>query len=121
MKQKNLINIVVSTFIFGVGVDYSIFITEGLLSEARTGSRAMLGHHKAAIFFSAAILAIVTCSLLFARHPAIRSIGLATLIGMATTIMISYSLQPFLFRQLMKIPAYRKSVMKKKPYVADNR
>ena len=119
--EFNLINIVVSTFIFGVGVDYSIFITEGLLSEARTGSRAMLGHHKAAIFFSAAILAIVTCSLLFARHPSIRSIGLATLIGMATTIMISYSLQPFLFRQLMKIPAYRKSVMKKKPYVADNR
>ncbi len=119
--EFNLINIVVSTFIFGVGVDYSIFITEGLLSEARTGSREMLGHHKAAIFFSAAILAIVTCSLLFARHPAIRSIGLATLIGMATTIMISYSLQPFIFRQLMKIPAYRKSVMKKKPYVADNR
>ena len=119
--EFNLINIVVSTFIFGVGVDYSIFITEGLLSEARTGSRDMLGHHKAAIFFSAAILAIVTCSLLFAQHPAIRSIGLATLIGMASTIMISYSLQPFLFRQMMKIPAYRKSVMKKKPYVADNR
>ena len=119
--EFNLINIVVSTFIFGVGVDYSIFITEGLLSEARTGSRDMLGHHKAAIFFSAAILAIVTCSLLFAQHPAIRSIGLATLIGMASTIMISYSLQPFLFRQMMKVPAYRKSVMKKKPYVADNR
>ena len=118
--EFNLINIVISTFIFGVGVDYSIFITEGLLTEARTGSRTMLGHHKAAIFFSAAILAIVTCSLLFAQHPAIRSIGLSTLIGMASTIMISYSLQPFLFRQLMKIPAYKRSVLKKKPYVAEN-
>ena len=112
--EFNLINIIISTFIFGVGVDYSIFITEGLLSEARTGSRDMLTWHKIAIFFSAVILAIVVTSLLFAVHPAIRSIGLITLIGMASTIMISYALQPFVFRLLMKIPAYRRGVMKKK-------
>ena len=111
--QFNLINIVISTFIFGVGVDYSIFITEGLLSEARTGNRDILTWHKVAIFFSAVILIIVVTSLLFAVHPAIRSIGLCTLIGMVSTIMISYTLQPFLFWQLMKIPFYERSVMKK--------
>ena len=112
--EFNLINIVIATFIFGVGVDYSIFITEGLLSEARTGSRDILTWHKIAIFFSAVILVIVVSSLLFAVHPAIRSIGLCTLIGMASTIMISYSLQPFVFWQLMKNPAYKHSVLKKK-------
>ena len=111
--EFNLINIIISTFIFGVGVDYSIFITEGLLSEARTGSHDILTWHKVAIFFSAAILIIVTISLLFAVHPAIRSIGLITLIGMASTIMISYVLQPFAFWQLMKWPWYKRSVMKK--------
>lgn len=111
--EFNLINIIISTFIFGIGVDYSIFITEGLLSEARTGSRDVLTWHKVAIFFSAVILIIVIASLLFAVHPAIRSIGLSTLIGMVSTIMISYSLQPFLFRQLMKIPAYKRRVMSK--------
>ena len=110
--EFNLINIVISTFIFGVGVDYSIFITEGLLSQARTGNDEMLSWHKIAIFFSAVILVIVVASLLFAVHPAIRSIGLSTLIGMASTIMISYSLQPFAFRMLMKIPAYRRRVIK---------
>ena len=119
--EFNLINIVVSTFIFGVGVDYSIFITEGLLAKARTGSDAMLGYHKSAIFFSAIILLIVTCSLLFARHPSIKSIGLCTLIGMACTILFSYAIQPFLFRQLMKIAAYKRSVLKKKHYVTDNK
>ena len=114
--EFNLINIVISTFIFGVGVDYSIFITEGLLARARTGNDQMLGYHKSAIFFSAVILLIVTCSLLFAQHPSIRSIGLSTLIGMACTIIFSYSFQPFLFRQLMKLPAYKRSVLKKKPY-----
>ena len=112
--EFNLISIVISTFIFGVGVDYSIFIMEGLLAQARTGNRDMLTWHKVAIFFSAAILVIVVSSLLFAVHPAIRSIGLSTLIGMASTIMISYALQPFMFWQLMKMPWYKRSVMKKK-------
>ena len=111
--EFNLINIIISTFIFGVGVDYSIFITEGLLSEARTGDSDILTWHKVAIFFSAIILIIVVTSLLFAVHPAIRSIGLCTLIGMMSTILISYSLQPFLFRQLMKLPFYKRSVTKK--------
>ena len=112
--EFNLISIVISTFIFGVGVDYSIFIMEGLLTHARTGNRDMLSWHKVAIFFSAAILIIVVSSLLFAVHPAIRSIGLSTLIGMVSTIMISYSLQPFVFWQLMKWPWYKRSVLKKK-------
>ena len=112
--EFNLINIIISTFIFGVGVDYSIFITEGLLTQARTGSSDVLTWHKVAIFFSAVILVIVTLSLLFAVHPAIRSIGLITLIGMASTIMISYALQPFVFWQLMKWPWYKRSVLKKK-------
>mgnify|MGYP002624175789 CR=1 FL=1 len=109
--QFNLINIIISTFIFGVGVDYSIFITEGLLNYARTGRHDVLTWHKVAIFFSAVILVIVVTSLLFAVHPAIRSIGLSTLIGMASTILISYSLQPFVFRKLMKIPFFRKQVL----------
>ena len=111
--EFNLINIIISTFIFGVGVDYSIFIMEGLLAEARTGDKDLLTWHKVAIFFSAVILVMVVSSLLFAVHPAIRSIGLITLIGMASTIMISYALQPFVFWQLMKLPWYRKSVLKK--------
>lgn len=94
--EFNLINIVISTFIFGVGVDYSIFIMDGLLIKYRTGE-ATLMYHKTAIFLSAVILIIVTSSLLFAVHPAISSIGVATLIGMAATLLIAYSLLPFLF------------------------
>ena len=118
--EFNLINIIISTFIFGVGVDYSIFITEGLLKQARTGDRDVLTWHKVAIFFSAIILVIVVASLLFAVHPAIRSIGLSTLIGMASTIMISYSLLPFAFWRLMKWPWYSRSVMKKKTHAENH-
>ena len=113
--EFNLINIVISTFIFGIGVDYSIFVMEGLLKEARTGQREMLDYHKVAIVFSALVLAIVVLSLVFARHPAIRSIGIITLIGMATTILLTYSLEPFLFRQFLRWGWYRKSIKALEP------
>ena len=106
--EFNLINIVISTFIYGIGVDYSIFVMEGLLSEARKGEKSTLEYHKVAIFYSAMVLAIVTFSLIFARHPAIHSIGLITLIGMASTILITYSLQPWVFRLLTRIPFFRR-------------
>ena len=108
--EFNLINIVISTFIFGIGVDYSIFVMEGLLKEARTGEREMLASHKVAIVFSALVLAIVVLSLIFARHPAIHSIGIITLIGMAVTILLTYSLEPFLFRRFLKWGWYRRSI-----------
>jgi len=106
--EFNLINIVISTFIYGIGVDYSIFVMEGLLAEARKGETKMLEYHKVAIFYSALVLGIVTFALIFARHPAIHSIGLITLIGMASTILITYSIQPWIFRALLKIPFFRR-------------
>lgn len=92
--QFNLINIVISTFIFGIGVDYSIFVMDGLLGR---GNPKLLTYHKTAIFFSAIVLIIGIASLMFATHPAISSIGVATLIGMGSTIIITYTLEPFLF------------------------
>ena len=102
----NLINIVITTFVFGIGVDYSIFVMEGLLHEARTGEKERLSWHKTAIFFSALVLIIVVASLAFARHPAIRSIGIISVIGMTATILLTYCLEPLIFRLLMKIPAF---------------
>ncbi|MBO4489316.1 MAG: MMPL family transporter [Bacteroidales bacterium] len=108
--QFNLINIVISTFIFGIGVDYSIFVVQGLLAEARGEDTHLLSYHKVAIFFSALVLIIVVCAMIFATHPAIKSIGICTLIGMASTILITYTLQPLLFRWMIKIPFIRKSL-----------
>ncbi|MDL2221411.1 MMPL family transporter [Parabacteroides sp. OttesenSCG-928-N08] len=98
--QFNLINIVISAFIFGIGVDYSIFVMDGLMSKYRA-TQSILVYHKTAILLSAVILITVTSSLLFAVHPAIASIGVATLIGMSATILIAYTLLPFLFNLMV--------------------
>lgn len=94
--QFNLINIVISTFIFGIGVDYSIFVMDGLLGRGNNNP-TLLTYHKTAIFFSAVVLILSIASLMFATHPAISSIGLSTLIGMGSTIAITYTLEPFLY------------------------
>lgn len=102
--QFNLINIIISTFIFGIGVDYSIFVMNGLITDSRhTGAGdAMLHYHKTAIIFSAMILIVTVASMLFARHPAIRSVGFATLVGMISAVVLSYVCQPAVFRWMKK-------------------
>lgn len=99
--EFNLISIVISTFIFGIGVDYSIFVMDGLLAK-RTKTKNILMYHKTAIFFSAFVLIVGISSLMFAKHPAIKSIGLSTLIGMTSTVLLAYSLQPFMFNLIFK-------------------
>lgn len=106
--QFNLINIIIATFIFGIGVDYSIFVMSGLIAKAAGEDDNLLTYHKTAIFFSALVLIVVVGSLLFATHPAIHSIGLSTLIGMSATILITYALQPALFRWLLRFKFFAK-------------
>jgi len=100
--QFNLINIVISSFIFGIGVDYSIFVMDGLIGGVRRNDPELLTFHKTAIFFSAIVLTTAITSLMFATHPAIRSIGLVTLIGLSSTGLIAYAVLPYLFRWLTK-------------------
>lgn len=99
----NLINIIISTFIFGIGVDYSIFVMNGLVADAASKAKtSLLATHKTAIFFSAVILIVTVASMLFAKHPAIRSVGFSTLVGLASAVVICYVVQPAMFRWMNK-------------------
>lgn len=112
--EFNLINIVISTFIFGIGVDYSIFVTDGMLSQARGNGANLLVWHKAAITFSAFVLIVVVCSLLITKHPAVRSVGVSTIIGMSSTILITYTLQTLLLRLALGNKTLRRFMLHEK-------
>lgn len=92
----NLISIIISTFIFGIGVDYSIFVMNGLTD----GNSQKLAYHKTAIFLSAVTLIVTVSSMLLAKHPAIRSVGFSTLVGLLSAVILAYVLQPAIFRWL---------------------
>ena len=102
----NLVNIIVSSFVFGIGVDYSIFILEGLLKSE--DNNPMMTYHKTAITISAVVLVICMFILGFAKHPAVQSISFASTVGMITTIMLSYTLEPNLYSIYMRIKNKKK-------------
>jgi len=102
--EFNIINIILSTFIFGIGDDFSIFIMDGLQSKYRTGQK-VLNSHKTAIFFSAFTTVVGMGALVFAKHPALQSISLISILGMIAVVLVAYTIQPLIFRFFIAGPA----------------
>lgn len=95
----NIINIILATFIFGMGDDYTIFITEGLMDEYRTG-RSILTTFKNTVLLSAVLIFIGIGVLVFAKHPSLNQLGLVTVIGMFCVVVMAFIIPPFFFRLL---------------------
>jgi predicted RND superfamily exporter protein len=100
--QFNIVNIILATFIFGQGDDYTIFMTEGAVYEA-THHRPMLATYKRAIMLSALIMFIGIGSLIVARHPALHSLAEVTIVGMSAVVLMAFVLPPVCLRILHKI------------------
>ncbi len=98
--EFNIVNIILATFIFGIGDDFSIFIMDGLMQEYRNG-RKVLAAHKTAIFFSAFTSLVGIGVLIFAEHPALKSIALISVLGLSVVVLVAYTIQPMLFRLLI--------------------
>ena len=99
--QFNIVNIILATFIFGQGDDYTIFITEGLMYEYATGKK-ILRSFKNAVVLSALIMFIGIGALAVAKHPALRSLAAVTVVGMFTVVVMAYYLPPLVFRFLTR-------------------
>lgn len=99
--QFNIINIIISALIFGLGDDYSLFIMDGLLQEYKTGKKN-LSSFKSSIILSAITTVAGLGVLIFARHPALRSIALISIIGIICVVVMAQILIPFFFSVLIK-------------------
>ena len=99
--QFNIINIIISALIFGLGDDYSLFIMDGLLQEYKTGKKN-LSSFKSSIFLSAITTIAGLGVLIFAKHPALRSIAAISIIGIVCVVIMSQILIPFFFSILIK-------------------
>ncbi len=109
----NIFSIIISAFIFGLGDDYSIFIMDGLLQKYKKGVN-LLDSYKTAVLLSGLTMFIGIGVLIFAKHPALRSIALLTIIGMISVVFLSYTIAPALFRLLV----YKKNKLRKFPVTA---
>ncbi|MBK0369542.1 1-acyl-sn-glycerol-3-phosphate acyltransferase [Flavobacterium agrisoli] len=95
--QMNIFSMIVCTLIFGHGVDFSIFMTSALQKEYTTGKNEI------AIYRTSIILAVITTilgigALIFAQHPALKSISSVSLIGVFAALIITFIFYPILFK-----------------------
>jgi 1-acyl-sn-glycerol-3-phosphate acyltransferase len=95
--QMNIFSMIVCTLIFGHGVDFSIFMTSALQKEYSNGKNEI------AIYRTSIILAVITTilgigAMVFAKHPALRSISSVSLIGVFAALIITFIFYPILFK-----------------------
>lgn len=94
--QFNVINIIVCTLIFGIGVDYSIFMTSALQKE-HTYGKSELPTYRTSIMLSVATTILGIGVLIFAKHPALKSISIIAIIGIFSALLITFIVQPLVF------------------------
>ncbi len=99
--QFNIVNIILATFIFGQGDDYTIFMTEGACYEYAC-RRKMLASYKNSIIISALIMFIGIGTLIVAKHPALHSLAQVTIAGMFSVVLMAYLFPPLIFNFLVK-------------------
>ena len=99
--QFNIVNVILATFIFGQGDDYTIFITDGLINEFAYRKK-LLPSYKNSIIISALIMFIGMGSLIVAKHPALLSLAEVTIVGMFTVVLMAWVIPPFIFKWLTK-------------------
>ena len=95
--QFNIVNVILATFIFGQGDDYTIFMTEGAVYEQKF-QRPMLASYKHSIILSALIMFIGIGSLILARHPALHSLAEVTIVGMFSVVLMAFIFPPFILK-----------------------
>jgi 1-acyl-sn-glycerol-3-phosphate acyltransferase len=98
--EFNIFNVIILTFIFGLGIDYSIFMMRGLLQEYKYGHHD-LSAYKISIILSGITTLLGIGVLIFAQHPALKSIALMSIIGILSVIFITFTLLPKIFRWLV--------------------
>ena len=99
--EFNIFSILISTFIFGLGVDYSIFMTNGLLKQHQGVEDSILATHKTSVLLSVLTTILGIGVLVFAKHPALYSISIVSIIGISSAMLIAFTIQPLLFKLLI--------------------
>ncbi len=92
----NIVNVIIGTFIFGLGIDYSVFQLRGFLQEYES-AKAYVASYRQSILLSAVTTLLGIGVLIFAKHPALKSIAALAIIGISSVVVITFVVQPFLF------------------------
>ena len=89
----NIFNIIISSFIFGLGVDYSILMMRSIMQDYKYLTQSV-STYKVSIILSSATTLFGVAALFTARHPALNSIALISVFGILILVIITFCIQP---------------------------
>lgn len=95
--ELNIFSTIVTTLILGLGIDFSIFMTSGLQHKYTTGKN-QLQTYRTSILLAVITTVLALGALVFAEHPALKSISLVSLIGILSAMIITFVFYPVVFR-----------------------
>lgn len=95
--EFNIFSSIVYTLVFGHGVDFSIFMTSALQKQYTTG-RNELKTYRTSILLAVITTILAIGALIFAEHPALKSISSVALIGVVVAVIITFVFYPPIFK-----------------------
>ena len=95
--QLNIFSTIVTTLIFGHGIDFTIFMTSALQKE-HTYGRNEFTTYRTSILLAVLTTILAIGALIFARHPALKSISTLSLLGVFSALIITFVFYPVIFR-----------------------
>lgn len=95
--QLNIFSTIVTTLIFGHGIDFTIFMTSALQKEYTHG-KSELTTYRTSILLAVLTTILAIGALVFAQHPALKSISTLSLIGVFSALIITFVFYPIVFK-----------------------
>ncbi|WET69205.1 1-acyl-sn-glycerol-3-phosphate acyltransferase [Sphingobacterium sp.] len=95
--EFNIFSTIVCTLVFSHGVDFAIFMTAALQKEYSTGKDEM-PTYRTSILLAVLTTILAIGALIFAKHPALRSISAVSLLGVTAAVLNTFVLYPLVFR-----------------------
>ena len=92
----NIVNIIICSLIFGLGIDYSIFNLRSLNFKYAYGEDNKIPF-RISILLSAVTTLIGIGVLIFAEHPALKSIALLAIIGITSVLFLTFFVEEALY------------------------
>jgi uncharacterized protein len=97
----NIVNVIIVTFIFGLGIDYVVFIMRAKMQEYTYGTKTCFLSYRSSIILSCITTVTGVGVLFFAVHPAIRSIAFIAVAGMLSSLINALVFAPAIFDWMM--------------------
>lgn len=98
--KLNIFNMIITSFVFGLGIDYAIFSIQGMLQQYKYGHGDVTAY-RSSVLMDAITTLIGLGVLVLAVHPALKAMAYAAIIGIISVWFVTWSMEPVLFNWLV--------------------